>query len=75
MKLRNPLALRALTRPGPSQLISITHLAQRAEVSPGFIYHLLSGRKQATPEVAKRITVALGESLEESLFEEGVDEQ
>lgn len=69
MKLRNPKAIRVITKPGPSQLISITQLAQRAEVSPGFIYHLLSGRKQATPEVARRITEALGASLDGSLFE------
>lgn len=68
MKLRNPMVLRALTRPGPSQLISVANLADESDLSTGFIYHLMNGRKEATPEVAGRITEVVAHHIDADLF-------
>lgn len=60
MKLRNPRVLRELTSPAANRHISVAELARRAEVSEGFIYHLLNERSRTSPEVASRIALHAG---------------
>lgn len=69
MKLRNPMLLRALTKPGQAQLISVTKLAARCQVTPGHLYHLITGRREVTNEVAQRLSTAIHEELANTLFE------
>lgn len=71
MKLRNPMLLRALTKPGSAQIISITNLAAHCKVTPGHLYHLISGRREVTPEVAERLSEAMHHELSGALFGSG----
>ncbi|WP_426734470.1 hypothetical protein [Glutamicibacter sp. 2E12] len=70
MKLRNPMLLRAITKPGEAQLISITTLAARCAVTPGHLYHLMTGRREVAPEVAQCISETINEELSTALFEQ-----
>lgn len=69
MKLRNPMVLRALTKPGPSQIISVKALAAELRVTPGFLYHILLGRRRATKDMADRLTQVVATELSQQLFE------
>ncbi|MGP4996043.1 helix-turn-helix domain-containing protein [Glutamicibacter ardleyensis] len=71
MKLRNPMLLRSLTKPGEAQIISVTKLAFRCKITPGHIYHLLNGRREVTPEVAQHISEVIHEEIAYALFEQG----
>ncbi|MNW55962.1 hypothetical protein D3C74_336570 [compost metagenome] len=71
MKLRNPMLLRAITKPGEAQLISITNLAARCKVTPGHLYHLITGRREVAPEVAQCISEIICKELSTALFEQG----
>ena len=69
MRLRSAELLRAVVGPEPSKKLSARQLARYAGVHPSFVNHLLAERRRScTPQVADRMSEALGVPTE-FLFE------